>query len=198
MCHGPSARHGDALQSTVSCQDCSAQGCATLPGPGAVSVGGSGAAERREGRQAGHPGRGSVGAVLRWHWGPVCPPGPLRGQPISGTAASIARRGFYDIFMSAFSSAVFALCPIFSSLSWTLGGEKNHFYIICFSYFLFSTCGSRFAGPLLCESPFTEADLPVSDWQEVPGAGYETFETCELANQQVPVCSSGYAPSISS
>lgn len=76
--------------------------------------------------------------------------------------------------------------------------KKNHFYVICFLYFLFSTCGSCFAGPLLCKSPFTEEDLPVRDWQEVPGAGYETFETCELANQQVPVCSSGYAPSISS
>lgn len=76
--------------------------------------------------------------------------------------------------------------------------KKDHFYIICFLYFLFSTRGSCFAGPLLCKSPFTEEDLPVSDWQEVPGAGYETFETCELANQQVPVCSSGYAPSISS
>lgn len=41
--------------------------------------------------------------------------------------------------------------------------KKSHFYVICFLYFLFSTCGSCFAGPLLCKSPFTEEDLPVRD-----------------------------------
>lgn len=109
-----------------------------------------------------------------------------------------------EVFMT-FSCLPSLLCaPFFMranssplSLSWSLK-KKNHFYVICFLYFLFSTCGSCFAGPLLCKSPFTEEDLPVRDWQEVPGAGYETFETRELANQQVSACSSGYAPSISS
>lgn len=161
---------------------------------------------RAEPSPAGLPRGGTPGQLVRgWLWCVEAQQGPSACERIflHRLASHQVHPLHSESLMTLLSlpSAIFAPRPVFHeskflpSLSWFFF-FPFHFYIICFLYFLCSTCGSCFAGPLLCKLPFTEEDLPVRDWQEVPGAGQETSKTRELANQQVPVCNSGYAPSI--
>lgn len=96
----------------------------------------------------------------------MCHPTPHQGP---GNSFHCLHQLHSEVFMT-FSCLPSLLCaPFFtransSPLSPEPWEKKNHFYIICFLYFLFNTCGSCFAGPLLCKSPFTrQIFLPVTD-----------------------------------